>query len=161
MFEFRVQGDPYPDILSEIERFKRRLDLFDVTKQIRDVILEDNTTARLAGIDADGLATLPLSPATLADPRRGPGPPLVPREVSSRAISNFEVDIQREGGTNDNSYRIEAGWPSFPQIQFHVTGYLHHGGSVVPARNPMGIRPEAMVRIEDLFDSYCQSAVEG
>lgn len=158
MIQLTLQGNPFPDILDDLERFRARLDLFEVCREIGDLIYQDNVTARLEGVDKDGQPFQPLAASTLADERRGPGPPLAPKGLSSRVIANFEVEVSRDG---DSAYRIEGGWPTFDKIFFHVTGFQHAGGGWVPERNPWGIRPEAMVKIEDLFDTYCQSIVEG
>lgn len=137
-----------PDAL---ERFRRAIDLRTLAVDVSEIIRQDNVDARLSGEDKDGRTLAPLAPSTL-ERREGLPIPLVPHGVGSRAIADLVIDVTR---LDEGAVDISAGWPSFPELEFHIDGFRHRSGTQVPARDPTGVRPEALVEIENLFDAWC------
>lgn len=118
-------------------------DLQPLADRVKGLMIQDNREGLLAGTDADGSQTTDLRPSTLKR-RLGDGPARVPHGQASRAISGFQVDIldQRGGG------KVLIGdWPDFPQI-----GYMRD-------RNPVGIRPEGQVLIQDALNEFAQGII--
>jgi hypothetical protein len=127
----------------------RVVDLMPLAVRVGELIEVDNMAARMLGVDKDGAPFADLAPATVADPRRGPGPALAPMEMSSRVISGLEVELLTLGiGAID----VVGSWPSMPFLHHHVTGTKH-----MPARDPVGIRPEGWAAIEAELDRFAGS----
>lgn len=155
MIQIRVVDD-IAGITDALERFRRSLEMYGLAADIQEVIRRDNVEARLAGVDKDGRALQPLAESTLRR-RAGDPTPLVPRGVASRVISDFDVRIEKQG---EGAFEVTGWWENFPQLAYHIDGFRHRGGTQVPARDITGIRPGALVEIEELFDAWATRASE-
>lgn len=155
MIQIRVVDD-IAGITDALERFRRSLDLYEVAKDIREVIYKDNVDARLAGVDKNGRRLDDLRPATL-ERRSGSSTPLVPHGTASRAIADFDVRVERLA---EGDFEVTGWWEMFPQLAYHIDGFTHTSGYRVPARDITGIRPGALVEIEELFDAWATRASE-
>lgn len=101
-----------------------------VAESIRSILTEGKREQLLAGVDASGNAFAPLRPATLANPRRKPGGPLIPGGSSADLIVHYQVTVTPSQGRLE----VSAGWP-FPFVR-----YLKTGTRKMVARDPGGFR---------------------
>jgi hypothetical protein len=69
--------------------------------------------------------------------------------MASRIISGLEIEFVDLG---IDGVDIVGSWPSMPFLRFHVTGTRH-----MPARDPVGIRPQGWAAIEDALDRFGDS----
>jgi hypothetical protein len=130
----------------------RVVDLKPLAIEIGELIQVDNMAARMLGVDKDNQPFADLAPATLRK-RVGNGPPLAPMEMSSRVISDLEISYVDRG---IDGVDIIGDWPNMPFLIYHVTGT-----SRMPARDPVGIRPQGWATIEDALDRFGDSILQG
>jgi hypothetical protein len=154
MMKFEVSSSGDEQIATYLADLEYRVtDLKPLAVEIGALIEVDNMAARMLGVDKDNQPFAELAPATLADPYRGPGPPLAPMEMASRIISGLEIEFVDLG---IDGVDIVGSWPSMPFLRFHVTGTRH-----MPARDPVGIRPHGWAAIEDALDRFGDSFLAG
>jgi hypothetical protein len=111
---------------------------------IRKAVIEDHTRVLLSNQTKDGGARAPLSPRTLADPRRGPGPSLVPRGAQSRYIANFEAVWLPGGGPNPTALTLMMRYRDLPFVVYHERG---DPARHLPARPVGGVSSEGFREI--------------
>jgi hypothetical protein len=147
-----IHGGDFSGLLGMLRRIAQP-DLRPLAERIKQIIVEGNEQGLLAGLDADGKPFAPLADDTYARGRGGLGPALSPRFSASRFIDRFVVTIVPIPG---GGLSIRASWPGVPEVEFHRTGTRH-----MPARNPVGIRPETTVKIQRAIDDFAQSLIGG
>jgi hypothetical protein len=154
MMQFSVTSTGEDQVLRHLDDIQFRVfDLKPLGVKIGEIVQVDNMAARMLGVDKDGLEFAPLAPATLADPRRGPGPALAPMEMASRIISDLTISYV-EGGVGELD--VVGDWPGMPFLIYHVTGTRH-----MPARDPVGVRPEGWAQVEEAADAFLESILGG
>lgn len=153
MMKFEVSSSGDEQVATYLADIAYRVtDLMPLAVAIGNLIVVDNMAARMLGVDKDDQPFAGLAPATLAKPYRGPGPPLAPMEMASRIISGLEISYVDLGiGGID----IVGDWPSMPFLHYHVTGTKH-----MPARDPVGIRPQGWAAIEGALDEFADSVLK-
>jgi hypothetical protein len=143
-----------------------------------EVLHEDNTAGALAGIDGFGI---PLIPVTYRpDPNAGTrkeidfgiqannnltsghyrtldGPPLAPRGMNSRIITEFATQW---GNPAPGEWFAQGGWDrqdimsidSVPFLRFHFDGPDHNPN--LPVRDLAHVRPTTLRRAQDVLHGY-------
>jgi hypothetical protein len=149
MLKIEVSSSGEEQVSAYLADLKYRVvDLRPLAIEIGELIQVDNMAARMLGVDKDNQPFAPLAPATLRD-RMGNGPPLAPMEMLSRVVSDLEISYVDMGiGGVD----IVGDWPNMPFLIYHVTGTGR-----MPARDPVGIRPQGWATIEDALDRFGES----
>jgi hypothetical protein len=109
---------------------------------IRKAVVEDHTRVLLSNQTKDGGARAPLAASTLADPRRGPGPSLVPHGSNSRYIKNFEAVWLPGGGPNPTALTLVMRYRDLPFVIYHERGTAR-----IPARPVGGLSSEGFREI--------------
>lgn len=151
MFQAKIEFEPIRrNALALAGYHARLLNLRPLARKIEQIVIEGNRRAAAAGLDKNDDAYAPLRPSTIAT-RGGSGPPLAPRGAGSRVVTNFVAKTSVRRG----AITVTAGWQGDTEwMQYHVTGYRHRSGTIVPARNPSGIRPLEMARIQAEVDRH-------
>lgn len=110
---------------------------------VNRIITEDHTDKMLRGVDGRGRPRAPLAASTLANPRRGGGPSLVPRNQLSRFITGF-----RTAWTTSNGGQVLRAWfEGMPWAIYHLTGCPKGSNPKrpnwsLPKRDVSGITPK-------------------
>lgn len=105
-------------------------------------------------VDRFGRALARLSPRTLANPRRGYGPPLAPRGASSRFITHFQVRWL----SAENGWRCVAGWVNFvSNLGFPIPVAHLYGTRNIPKRDVGGVSPKGWSMLKSLFADFVKS----
>ncbi len=126
----------------------RELDLSILAGRIKAIIEDGNREGLLAGTDATGAPMAPLAEATIKSRRGGFGPPTVPRYAASGLIDRFRVRVDPTA----TGMKITAGWGGdVPQVRFFRSGTKH-----MPARNPIGFRPETRALIQAATEAFAR-----
>ena len=135
----------------------------DIAKIVRD----DHERKMLMGIDRYGRDRAPLSPRTLANPKRGPGPSLIPSLRMSRYLTTFTMlwTYDQAGGVANRmilsiSFRGFVSPGGFPIPLAHEHG-AKRGNWVLPARPVMGITPEGVRLISERFARFATEVARG
>lgn len=138
-----------------------------VRGDIARIVREDHERKMFTGIDRYGRQRAPLSPRTLANPKRGPGPSLIPRNRASRYITTFTMlwTYDSAGGTANRmilslSFRGFTSPSGFPIPLAHEHG-AKRGNWVLPARPVMGITPQGMALIDDRIRQFATEIARG
>lgn len=151
MIRMRISGPNFEDLAAMVDRLEHP-DLLPLAQALVPIMIRDNRDGLLAGLDANGSTMDPIEEATVRRGRGGDGPPLVPRREASRAIADYDVEIQ-EG---DNRILLVGGWRNSPFIHFHADGTKY-----MVARNPVGIRPSGEEEIGDTLFDFASSLIGG
>lgn len=153
MMKFEISSSGEEQVSAYLADLEYRVtDLRPLAVEIGNLIEVDNMAARMLGVDVDNQPFQPLADSTLRK-RVGNGPPLAPMDMSSRIISGLEITLVDVGiGGID----ILGDWPSMPFLHYHVTGTKY-----MPARDPVGIRPQGWATIEDAVDRFGESIMGG
>ena len=147
-----IHGGDLGGVLGFLQRLAAP-DLRPLAVEIRQIIVEGNEAGLLAGLDVDGKPFAPLADKTYEDRRGGLGPPLSPRFSGSRLIDRFKVEVEPiEGG----GFSIKGSWPGVPEVELFRTGTRN-----MPARNPVGIRPETRAKIQVAVERFAERLVGG
>lgn len=122
-------------------------------KDIRQLIIDDNTDKFLRGVDRYGKPMVRLAASTLKR-RDGSGPPLIPHGTSSRFITHFEANWVQSGGYSQLQarYRDINDSKGRPFAQYHMTGCPIGSNPKrpnwsLPRRDPGGITPKGWYRV--------------
>ena len=149
------------DLTPLIQALDAMFDPFDLTELaviVREIMIEDNIEARLAGVDADGVGLIEISESTRKRRARrgdGDGPPLVPNGSDSEAIKGFQVDIFDVG---EQAKLLLGSWPNAPWMHYHVTGAPGHN---MPRRDIVGLQPECMEKIQKAMNEWLATKFTG
>lgn len=130
------------------------LDLTELAEIVREIMIEDNIEARLAGVDADGIGLIEISESTVKRRARrgdGTGPALIPNGTDSEAIKGFQVDIYDVG---EGAKLLLGSWPNAPWMHYHVEGRPGHN---LPVRDIVGLRPECRDKIQAAIDTWLEA----
>ena len=158
MIRLKVSGLNFESIIQQVQALAFP-DLGPLAQTLRDVMLADNSDGLEAGLDIYGDPMEPVKDSTRKT-RGGDGPPLIPNYGASRAISDYQVEIQE---LTDRTILIGS-WPSSPFIRFHRMGYAVQtktGAVGVPSRDPVGIRPDGQEKIAAALEAFALSLVGG
>jgi hypothetical protein len=129
---------------------------------IRKVVVEDHTRMMLSGQTKDGGQRAPLSPRTLADPRRGPGPSLVPHGSNSRYIKNFEAVWLPGGGPNPTALTLVMRYRDFVSKKGVPIPPIHERGTArIPARPVGGVSNEGFREIGTIMHRLGADVLKG
>jgi hypothetical protein len=143
------------EILAQLHRIQNP-DLRPLAEQVAEVIVEGNRDGLLAGTDATGAPMAELADSTYRATgmarRGGLGPPTVPRFSASSLIDRFKVSV--DTNSSGKGFVIKAGWIGVEQVKFFASGTKY-----MPARNPVGIRPETRVKIQTVVDNFAKNLV--
>lgn len=127
---------------------------------IRQIVVSDHERKMLMNITWRSQPRAPLSPRTLADKKRGPGPSLIPRFRMSRYITTFMAEWLVQGGRSvlTMSFRGFVSKRGFPIPMAHENGVPRHN---LPARPVMGIALAGMKEINDRFEQFATEVARG
>src|SRR5262245_43657337 len=123
--------------------------------KIRRIIIDDNIDKLMnRSVDRYGKPCAKLAKSTLADPKRGPGPALVPNFMHSRFISRFRAEWQpaRFFGVAV----LDMKWIGMPWAKYHITGTRR-----MPRRDPSGITPKGWSQIRYVFHEWTKDVMSG
>jgi hypothetical protein len=145
------------------------VDFTPLMMEWRTILEEDNREARLAGQDGWGI---PLIPVTYRpDPSGKPanhtilannnltsswyreltGPPMAPRGVESRTITNFVTSHLHLG----SQWQALGAWEDvFSPTGYPFLGAHFRGEGWLPVRNLAHVRPTAMARVRDVLSRF-------
>lgn len=129
------------------------------------IVRDDHERKMLTGIDRYGAPRAPLSPRTLANPKRGPGPSLVPRLRASRYITTFTLlwTHSHAGGVANRSV-LEMSFRGFTSPRGFPIPLAHEHGVPrrrLPARPVMGITPHGMQLIDARMRQFATEVARG
>lgn len=130
------------DRLVEIQQ--RCNNLAPLASPVITVLRTGNRDRALAGTDAAGTSYAPLAPATLKR-RKGTGPPQAPQGEASRIVTAQTWESDASPG----ELRLTGSWPSLAWLIYHV-----QGTSRMPARDPVGFRPQDIKTAKTLLREY-------
>jgi hypothetical protein len=160
MINVRVSGDNFDDILQLIHRIEFP-DLTPLVEPLKQIMIDDNRDGLLASTDSYGDRMTELSPNTWLT-RKGSGPPLAPDYGSSPIITDYRVDPEDMGPLH---VRLVGTWPSLHWVHFHVTGFRvrDKDGHWIPvvSRDPTGIRPASLPKIEAALETFAIELIGG
>lgn len=151
---FRVKADfkVVSTKLKDLKKFNQQIRKLDtLASKMRKVVVDDNRKFALLGIDKYERDYAELRPSTIRT-RRGSGPPLAPRNGTSRVIRRFYCDYT----TSNGQITLNAGWrgADVEWMKYHFSGYRHRSGYRVPARSANGIRPSTMRALKQLAENH-------
>jgi hypothetical protein len=151
MYSLSLDLQGFDALDAAIARLLAAADLTPLAQEFRQIMVDDNATRTLGGVDLNSVTLAPLQPFTL-EHRKGAGPPLAPEGASAMLVTDYTVDVNVP---DPNTVTIVGYWPNTPWVRFHETGYTHNRtGRFVPARNPVGITPEGQQKIADAFERF-------
>lgn len=84
------------------------------------------------------------------------GPPLAPRGVFSRVITNFKTSIVE---MSSNSWAVVGGWAEVVNSKGKSFLGAHFNGKGVPKRDLRGVRPEGMAEARQSFIAWARDAI--
>lgn len=126
--------------------------------RIRQIIMDDNVDKLVnRSVDRYGKPFARLSPVTLKDPRRGPGPALVPNFMHSRFIQNFRAEWIKSSILGYAT--LEMRWINMPWAIYHITG--SRDGKHPPRRDPSGITPKGWSQIRHAVTEWGKQLLRG
>jgi len=159
MLQAIIAGANMDDLVLDLDEFQQSLDMGPLAQEIAEFLEQDNTAARLEGVDVDGNPLAPIKEITRKTRRGNPdADPLIPNSTASRSIRDFTTEVSN---ASEDAYIITGSWPTTPFISIHSTGYVSRGGNAVPSRNIVGIRPSARDRIEQMFRDWAAGKIRG
>lgn len=131
-----------------------------VRGDIARIVRADHERKMLTDITRYGGYRAPLSPRTLANPKRGPGPSLIPRNRASRYITTFTMIWETQEGRSilSMSFRGFVSKSGFPIPLAHEHGVPRKR---LPARPVMGITPDGMREIGVRFAQFATEVARG
>jgi len=157
MIELRVRSTGMTDIVTRLDGVAARFrDLFWLAERIAEVLVEQNATARQAGLDKDGDPFAPIKPATAERRRRrgdGDGPPLSPNGPASRITANVRIRVEQ---VSPGHWRVTLWWEDMPWLHCHVTGT-----PVMAARDPVGVTPDGQEAIHEAVNQTLAAILNG
>jgi hypothetical protein len=140
-----------------------------VKGDIRKIVIEDNTEkllgrGNLEGVDRYGKPLAKMADSTFRNPRRGFGPVLVPRGLSSRFITNF-VAVW-EGGVLVMRYVGIVNKQGRSFVQYHLTGCPKGSNAKrpnwsLPKRDVAGITPAGFAKIRARHTRFAEDVLRG
>lgn len=125
-------------------------DFTPLAERVREIMIEDNREGLLRGEDCFGDQMAPVEQSTIDRGRGGDGEPLNPQGAASRAIADYQVEIQQ----GFDRVLLVGSWPNTPFIHFHV-----HGTKYMVARDPTGIRPAGEALIAEALEEFIFSVL--
>lgn len=144
MIKVSVQLEGVERAIRIMDRISRP-DLRPLADSVVLRIFEGNERGLESQTDRFGIRMKDISPDTALDPDRGgDGPPLIPKNAFSRAISDLSI-TQNE--ITNSHIEIYAEWPDF--IRYHRKEVGRR-----PMRDVVGIRPDDMKLIEDDVENF-------
>lgn len=123
-------------------------DLRPLARPLGQILLEGNRKG--LGTDLHGNKLAPLSPNTKTKRRGGDGPPLAPRGLGSRIVTQAQIQA---AGTGDYLV-LTMDW-DLPWLIHHVKGTKY-----MKQRDPVGIRPNTMDEIDAFLNRYWDNLLE-
>lgn len=157
MYSLTLDLQGFEALEEAIDRLLRAADLTPLAQEFRQIMIDDNATRTLGGVDLNSVTLAQLAPYTL-EHRKGTGPPLAPQGAAAMLITDYTVDVV---SPTPHSVTIVGYWPNTPWVRFHETGYVNaRTGRFVPARNPVGITPEGQQKIADAFERFVTDTVQ-
>jgi hypothetical protein len=148
-----VERPDSPALLRRCAEIEARLrpgskEIVKFREDLRLVVTEDHYHMLLENRDRYGQTRAPLAARTLADPKRGPGPSLIPNYYRSRFLSHFEALWTTEGALMIliARYRDILSKKGKPFVQYHMTGTWK-----MPRRDTGGITPKGWAQVKKLF----------
>jgi hypothetical protein len=151
MIRVKISGTNFED-LKQLVASLSVPDFTPLAERVAAIMIEDNRSGLLAGLDCFGDEMTPVTESTIRRGRGGDGPPLIPRGEASRAISDYRVDIE----DIPSGKRLTGSWPDTPFIRYHVTGTKH-----MPPRDPADIRPIGQEKLQEALDDFCSTLIGG
>lgn len=126
------------------------------------IIREDHERKMFSGIDRYGRDRAPLARRTLANPKRGPGPSLIPRGKLSRYMTTFRVRGEFVGNVYQITFYFEnfVSPSGFPIPMAHEHG-ARRGNWVLPARPVQGITPQGMIEVNRRTRTFMTEVTNG
>lgn len=131
-------------------------------KDLADIVHFDHERKMLTNITRYGDSREPLSPRTLMNRKRGPGPSLVPWNVKSRYITTFGTEWKTDQGRDvlSMSFRGFVSKTGFPIPLAHEHG-ARRGNWRLPARPVMGVTPQGSRQAETRFHQFTVELARG
>jgi hypothetical protein len=151
MIQVNVIGDNFDDIIRLIETVEFP-DLSPLIEPLKQIMIDDNRDGLLANTDSYGHTMTELEPATWHG-RKGSGPPLVPEGATALMITDYQVE---PAIVEPLHLRMIGYWPNLHWVRFHVTGTKY-----MVQRDPTGIRPASLPKVEDALENFARTLVGG
>jgi hypothetical protein len=126
------------------------------------IIREDHERKMFANVTRYGQPRAPLARRTLANPKRGPGPSLIPRGRNSRYLTTFRIRGEVVGKTYQVTFYFEnfVAPSGFPIPVAHEHG-ARRGNWVLPARPVQGITPRGMQEVDRRIRTFMVEVTNG
>lgn len=150
MYAFQVKSPGFDSLIVELERAQIFDGLDELARRIATILEEDNAVGAATGTDRYGNlieSYAPLAPRTIKA-RDGGGPPLAPKELSSRIATHYTTEVVTN---SPNSHTVYAGWEFMGWLWAHLSG---NEGRNLPRRDIGGIRPSTWDRIVEAVDEW-------
>lgn len=131
----------------------RNIDKAAILDELRIELVRINQADRLRGVDRYGR---PLVPVKSQKGRRGNGPPLAPRGVLSRVVTNYRVEWTLAPG----KVTINAGWTPILStrgidfLKFHL-----RGNRTLPKRDIAGITPQGQRKVGAMLVEWIRESL--
>jgi|SRR5271165_3909922 len=131
-----------------------------VRGDISRIVRYDHERKMLTNITRYGQARAPLSPRTLANPKRGPGPSLIPNLRNSRYLTTYVQLWETVEGRSVLTMRFLnfVSKRGFPIPLAHEHGVARKN---LPARPVMGITPEGLRELDVRLQKFYTEVVRG
>lgn len=121
------------------------------------IVKDDHSDMLMRGVDRYGKPRAKLAESTLKNPKRGPGPSLVPRGPASRFATNCEVVWMTFSGVPQlvKRFRDILDKKGRPFAQYHLEGATKPGTKwVLPRRDVGGLSPRGWGRLRERWQKF-------
>jgi hypothetical protein len=131
-----------------------------VRGDIARIVRNDHERKMLTNITRYGQTRAALSPRTLANPKRGPGPSLIPNLRNSRYLTTYVQIWETVEGRSvlTMSFRNFVSKDGFPIPLAHEHGVERRN---LPARPVMGITPEGLRELDTRLQKFYTEVIRG
>jgi hypothetical protein len=131
-----------------------------VRGDIARIVRADHERKMLTNITKYGQTRAPLSPRTLANPKRGPGPSLIPNLRNSRYLTTYmqQWDVMEGRSVLRMWFQNFVSRSGFPIPLAHEHGVPRKR---LPSRPVMGITPEGLREIGRRLNLFANEVARG
>ena len=135
MLQTIIAGANMDDLVLDLDEFQQSLDMGPLAQEIAEFLEQDNTAARLEGVDIDGNPLAPIKEITRKTRRGNPdADPLVPNSTASRSIRDFTTEVSN---ASEDAYII-TGLADDSVYQHSLYGYVSRAEMRFPPETSSG-----------------------